>query len=89
MWRRVAHRRPVSGSSQATEPTGRGQRSSYFVASVERGPVLAVLIGALQLQHRLASTVALEPFVDNCRAGNVAAQLFERLALIGWARFAS
>ena len=38
MWRRVAHRRPV-GSSQATEPTGRGQRSSYFVASVERGPV--------------------------------------------------
>ena len=39
MWRRVAHRRPVSGSSQATEPTGRGQRSSCFVASVERGPV--------------------------------------------------
>ena len=43
----------------------------------------AVLIGALQLQHRLASTVALEPFVGNGRAGDIAAQLFERLALIG------
>ena len=43
----------------------------------------AVLIGALQLQHRLASTVALEPFVGNGRAGDIAAQLFECLALIG------
>lgn len=43
MGRRVAHRRPLSGSSQATEPTSRGQRSSCFVASVEGGPVQYVM----------------------------------------------
>ena len=43
----------------------------------------AVLIGALQLQHHLPVAVAFEPFVGNRRAGDVAAQVFERLALIG------
>ena len=35
---RVAHRRPVPGSSQATEPAGRGQRSSRFLVSAVWGP---------------------------------------------------
>ncbi|MEO5862396.1 MAG: hypothetical protein ABIQ03_08035 [Burkholderiales bacterium] len=43
----------------------------------------AVLIRALELQHDLASAVALEPFVGNGRAGNIPTQVFEFLALIG------
>ena len=43
----------------------------------------AVLIGALQLQHDLAGTITLEPFVGDRRAGNVATQVFEFPALIG------
>ena len=43
----------------------------------------AVSVGALQLQHDLASAVALEAFIGNGRARDVAAQVFELLALIG------
>src|SRR3954452_2087428 len=43
----------------------------------------AVAPGALELQHDLASAVALEPLVGNRRAGDVAAQAFELLALMG------
>ena len=39
--------------------------------------------GALELQHHLAGAIALEPFVGNGRAGDLAAQAFERLALMG------
>ena len=35
---RVAHRRPVSGSSQATEPAVRGQRFPQFVVYAIGGP---------------------------------------------------
>jgi len=35
---RVAHRRPVPGSSQATEPAGRGQRFPQILVSASRGP---------------------------------------------------
>ena len=43
------------------------------------------MIRALELQHHLAGTITLEPFVGNGRAGDGAAQVFERLALIGTA----
>ncbi len=42
----------------------------------------AVLIRALELQHHLASVVAFDPLIGERRAGNVAAQAFELLALI-------
>ena len=42
----------------------------------------AVAPGALELQHDLAGTGALEPFVGNGRAGDIAAQAFELLALM-------
>jgi hypothetical protein len=42
----------------------------------------AVAVGALELQHDLAGAIALEPFIGN-RGGNVAAQAFELLALVG------
>src|SRR3954447_1457404 len=43
------------------------------------GPVVP---GALELQHDLARWIALEPFVGNGRAGDIAAQAFEFLALM-------
>ena len=43
----------------------------------------AVAVGAFELQHDLAGAVALEPLVGNRRAGDVAAQAFELLALMG------
>ena len=43
----------------------------------------AVALGALELQHDLAGWIALEPFVGNRRAGDIAAQAFELLALMG------
>ena len=42
----------------------------------------AVAPGALELQHDLACWIALEPFIGNGRAGDVAAQAFELLALM-------
>ena len=41
----------------------------------------AVVPGALELQHDLARAIALEPLVGNRRAGDIAAQAFELLAL--------
>ena len=43
----------------------------------------AIAVGAFELEHDLAGAVALEPFVGNGGAGDVAAQAFELLALIG------
>ena len=43
----------------------------------------AVAPGALELQHDLIGWIALEPFVGNRRAGDIAAQAFELLALMG------
>ncbi len=42
-----------------------------------------VPVGTFALQHHLASTIALEPFVGNGRAGDIAAKAFEFLALVG------
>lgn len=42
----------------------------------------AVAPGALQLQHDVARRIFLEPLVGNRGAGDVAAQAFERLALM-------
>ncbi len=43
----------------------------------------AVAPGALELQDDLAGAIALEPLVGNGRAGDIAAQAFELLALMG------
>ena len=43
----------------------------------------AVFERALQLQHDLAGAVTLEPFVGDRRAGDIAAQVLQFLALIG------
>jgi len=43
----------------------------------------AVAPGALELEHDLAGWIALEPFVGDGRAGDIAAQAFELLALMG------
>jgi len=43
----------------------------------------AVAPGALELEHDWAGAIALEPLVGNGRAGDVAAQAFELLALMG------
>ena len=43
----------------------------------------AVAPGCLQLQHHLARGVALHPFVGQRRAGDVAAQLLQRIAVVG------
>jgi hypothetical protein len=43
----------------------------------------AVAPGALELEHDLSGSIAREPFVGNRRAGDVAAQAFELLALMG------
>ncbi len=43
----------------------------------------AVAVGAFELQHDLAGAIALEPPVGKGGAGDVAAQAFEFLALIG------
>jgi hypothetical protein len=37
----------------------------------------------LGLEHHLACGVGLHPFVGQCRAGDVAAQLFQRLPVVG------
>ena len=42
----------------------------------------SVAPGALQLQHDVARRIFLEPLVGNRGAGDVAAQAFERLALM-------
>ena len=42
----------------------------------------AVAPGAFELEHDLACAIALEPFVGNGRAGDIAAQAFEFLALM-------
>jgi hypothetical protein len=39
--------------------------------------------GALELEHDLAGWIALEPSVGDGRAGDMAAQAFELLALMG------
>ena len=43
----------------------------------------AILVGALQLQHDIAGVIAFESFVGNGGAGDIAAQAFEFLTLIG------
>ncbi len=43
----------------------------------------AILVGGLELQHDLAYAIAFKPLVSNRRAGDVAAQLLEFVALIG------
>ena len=43
----------------------------------------AVAPGAFELQHHLACWIALEPFVGNRRAGDIAAPALELLALMG------
>ena len=43
----------------------------------------AVPVGAFELQHDLAGAIALEPLVGDGGAGDVAAQAFELLALMG------
>jgi hypothetical protein len=43
----------------------------------------AVPVATLQLQHELAGAVTLEPFVGRWRAGDIAAQPFEFLTLLG------
>ena len=42
----------------------------------------AVAVGTLELQHDLAGWTAFEPLVGNGRAGDIAAQAFELLALM-------
>ena len=42
----------------------------------------AVAPGAFQLQHDITSAIALEPFIGNRGARDVAAQAFELLALM-------
>ena len=42
----------------------------------------AVTVGILELQHDLTGWIALEPFVVNGRAGDIAAPAFELLALV-------
>ena len=42
-----------------------------------------VAVGTLELQHDLARAITLEPFAGNRRAGDIAAQAFEFLALMG------
>jgi hypothetical protein len=41
-----------------------------------------ILVGVFELQHDLAIAIALESFVGNRRAGDVAAHMFELVALI-------
>src|SRR3954467_6561708 len=43
----------------------------------------AVAPGTFELEHDLACAIALEPLVGNGRAGDIAAQAFELLALMG------
>src|SRR3954468_18968405 len=43
----------------------------------------AVAPGTFELEHDLACAIALEPLIGNGRAGDVAAQAFELLALMG------
>src|SRR4051812_37449683 len=43
----------------------------------------AIAPGTLELQHELACAIALEPLIGNGRAGDIAAQAFELLALMG------
>jgi len=43
----------------------------------------AVFVGTLQLQYHVAGAVTLEPFVGDRRAGDIAAQVLQFLALIG------
>ena len=43
----------------------------------------AVAPGCLELEHHLPGGVGLHAFVGQCRAGDVAAQLFQRLAVFG------
>ena len=43
----------------------------------------AVFECALQLQHDIAGAITLEPFVGDRRAGDIAAQVLQFLALIG------
>ena len=43
----------------------------------------AVAVRTFELQHDLACWIAVEPFVSNRRAGDIAAEAFERLALMG------
>src|SRR5262249_36629631 len=43
----------------------------------------AVVVRTLQLQHDLAGTITLEPFVDDGRPGDIAAELLQFFTLIG------
>ena len=71
-----ADQMPPGTGNERGEPLQEFQRRHHDVSS-------PVLIRALELQHDLAGAVALEPFVGNGRAGDIAAQVFEFLALIG------
>jgi len=42
-----------------------------------------VAVGTLELQHDLARAITLKPLVGNRQAGDVEAQAFEFLALMG------
>ena len=61
---------------QRCQPLHELQRAHHQV----RG---AVSPGGLELEHHLACGVGLHPFVGQCRAGDVAAQLPQRLPVVG------
>ena len=61
---------------QRCQPLHELQRAHHQV----RG---AVSPGGFELEHHLACSLGLHPFVGQCRAGDLAAQLFQRLPVVG------
>ena len=65
---------------------GRGTRAAEALHEFQRrhdDMGGAVFERALQLQHDIAGAITLEPFVGDRRAGDIAAQVLQLLALIG------
>ena len=64
---------------------GRGTRAASRLHELQRrhhDVGGAILVRTLQAQYDITGAIATEPAVGNCRAGDVAAQLFEFVALI-------
>jgi hypothetical protein len=84
---------PRTLDTQASEAVLRAERAKrtehgfvcHYVAISETVvcSLLLIVVGAFELQHDITSVSALEPFVGDRGAGDVAAQAFEFHALMG------
>ena len=80
---RVGRQHAVEANEMETRARHQGRQALHELQRLHDDMGGAVFERTHQLQHDIAGAVTLEPFIGDCRAGDIAAQVLELLALIG------